>query len=522
MTTVEAQALPRFRVTVPEVVTPTLLLFGGSLGLGASAVWLALGEHFPAWVTVPMHVVAMFGLFVVVHESSHHAAGRLTWINDVLGRVAILFTSAFVSFPAARFLHLEQHRAGGQAHLTPWNLRGPRWQLPLRWMATDLWHAFAYFQRTANRPQAEVAESLAMLVLLPGTLAAVTGTGHGLELLIVYLLPQRLTMLLGGWWFDWFPRHHSPDARSYRSVHSRYPSLPFYRYLQGWRADREPWCAPPPAPARRGEFHRLTVTSVRRPLDRVALVGFTVPPELRNEFRFTPGQHVTLRAVVDGEVLRRKYAVLARPGEDELHVAIKQLPGGRFSGYATSALAPGDELDVLPPEGEFTLCPESRDTKHFVAIAAGIGIAPVLPVLGHALATATRCRATLLYVNRSGADTLFAEELSKLTRRFEGRLRVVHFRTDERDPELRPARTAKPFDSIGSALAISDERYQPGAFDGARLRALLAARLHPAKVDEWLLCVPPALADSVRAVLAEHHVPPDAIHGETFHVVQPA
>ncbi|WP_243770183.1 fatty acid desaturase [Amycolatopsis acidicola] len=519
MTTVEARAFPRSRVKVPAVVTPTLVLFGAALALAVSAGWLTLAEGTTPLLTVPLEMLAMLGLFVVVHEASHHATGRLTWLNDVLGRVAVLFSSAFVSFPAARYLHLEQHRHGGSGHLTPWNLRGPRWQLPLRWMATDLWHTFAYFKRTADRPQAEVAESLALLVLLPGTLAAVAGTGNGWELLLVYLLPQRLTMLLASWWFDWFPRHQPPDACSYHSVHSRYPSLPFYRYQQAWRADREPDAAPPPAPACGGEFHRLAVTRVERPLDRVVVVSLALPPELRAEFRFSPGQHVTLRTRVEGALLERQYAVCSRPGEEELRLAIKQVPDGWLSNHATKVLAPGDELEVRPPEGSFTLTPDPREAKHFVAIAAGIGIAPVLPMLGHALATAPRCRATLLYVNRTGADTLFARELSALTRRFEGRLRVVHFRTDERDPDLRPARTGNPFDTIGSALAICFERYQPGALDSARLRFLLSARLHPAKVDEWFLCVPPPLADTVRAVLAEHHVPPDSVHGETFHVM---
>jgi ring-1,2-phenylacetyl-CoA epoxidase subunit PaaE len=496
-------------------------LFTGALGVRALGTWLALGGHASPWVTVPVHVAAALLLCLVLHDCGHHAAGRLTWVNDTMGRIAMPFVSAFASFPAARFLHWEQHRRHGTEHLTPWNVHGPAWQRPLRWMLADLWHAYAYLKRSDERPQHEVAETLALLALVPAACAAVIGTGHGWELLVVYLLPQRIAVALVSWWFDWFPRGQPPEARSYHRVHTRHPSLPFYRYLQAWRADHEPCPGAPAAPACPGEFHALTVASVRKLTDNAVLVGFTVPEDLRPKFRFTPGQHVVLRTVVDGEEVGHPYAICSCPADDELRVAIKQLPGGRLSTYATTALAPGDLLDVRPPSGEFTLVPVPRDARHLVAVAAGIGIAPVLPLLGHTLTTAPRSRATLLYVNRSGADTMFADELSEYTRRFEGRLRVLHFRTDERDPDLHPARAARPFDTIASALAITYERYHSGGLDVGRLRTLLECRLHPAKVDDWFVCAPPDIAGGVRALLAEHDVPDAAVHSEEFHATQP-
>ncbi|TVT18860.1 hypothetical protein FNH06_26295 [Amycolatopsis acidiphila] len=485
------------------------------LALGGLASWLALEHLVTPWLTVPMHVTAMFGMFVVVHECAHHAAGRLTWFNDVTGRLAMPFVSAFGSFPAARHLHLQQHRQNAGGHLTPWNLRGPRWQLPLRWMVTDLWHVWAYLKQTADRPQLEVAEALGVLVLVPGMLAAVIGTGHGWQLVVVYLLPQRLALGLTGWWSDWFPRRQPIDALSYHRVHSRYPNLPFYRYPQARRADGTPSPATPPPPACPDVFHPLPVSSVRPLTDCAVEVGFTVPPQLREEFRFTPGQHVVLRAVLDGELVARSYAISSSPSDPELRVAVKQVPEGRMSTYATTGLRPGDRVEVLPPSGQFTVGP-SRTGKHVVAIAAGVGIAPLLPMLSHTLADSSRSRVTLLYINRCGADTLFADELGALVRRFEGRLRVDHFRTDERDPDLRPLRPARPFDSIASALAICFERYHPGGLDPGRLRSLLDCRLHPAKVDEWLVCAPPEVADPLREVLTEHHVPAATVHSERF------
>ncbi|GHF62084.1 phenylacetic acid degradation protein [Amycolatopsis bartoniae] len=512
-----AVPLPRLRVRMPAVVTPTLLLFAGALALGAAVAWLSLTHVASPWVTVPLHVAAMFAMFVVVHECAHHAAGRLTWLNDVVGRLAMPFVSAVGAFASGRYLHLEQHRRRSEGHLTQWNVRGPAWQLPLRWMVTDLWHLWAYFKRIADRPQLEVAESLGLLLLVPGTLAAVAVTGHGWELVVVYLLPQRIALGLSAWWFDWFPRNLPPDARSYHRVHSRYPNLPFYLYPQAWRADHEPPRSAPPAPACPGVFHSLVVSSVRQLTEQAVEVGFTVPAHLGEEFRFTPGQHVVLRATIEGEPVTRPYAISSCPGDAELRVAIKRVPGGQLSTYATTQLRAGDRLAVRPPAGQFVLGP-SRRGKHVVAVAAGVGIAPLLPMLAHELATSPRSRATLLYTNRCGTSTMFADELTALARRFEGRLRIEHFRTDEQDPDLRSPHPARLFESVGSALAICFERYHAGGLDARRLRALLACRLHPAKVDEWLVCAPRPMARVVRSVLAEHHVPEPAVRSEEFSV----
>ena len=93
-------------------------------------------------------------------------------------------------------------------------------------------------------------------------------------------------------------------------------------------------------------FVRLRVTSVDPLTDDSVAVTFAVPAEHAERFRFDAGQHLTLRHVVDGQDLRRTYSVCSSAAGGPLRVAVKQLEGGAFSTWATTALHVGDELEV--------------------------------------------------------------------------------------------------------------------------------------------------------------------------------
>ncbi|WP_410658297.1 fatty acid desaturase [Amycolatopsis sp. lyj-112] len=568
--------MPNPRIPLPVVSVPTVLLFVGGAMVWAGATWLVVNGAAPLWVTIPLHALVTFTMFTVLHESTHHAAGQLTWVNELLGRLAMPFVASYGAFPFVRYIHLEHHRNTNEdAHTDPdaWTAHGPWWQLPLRWLTIDGWYARFSVARQRTRPPSERIETAVVILLSLAAFGWLIATGHGWELLVVYLIPQRIGLAVLAWWFDWLPHHDLGAQRqnrfgatrvrvglewlmtpimlcqNYHLVHHLHPAIPFYRYLRAWNDNRDAYLAkdvpiatawgrgltsseyrewrqltgsfdeePPPAPQPRAPsaFHQLRVADVRPLCEGAVTVNFEVPERLRETFRFTPGQHVVIRAEVDGEEVRRAYSICSTPGSGELRIAIKHQIGGAFSTFATTELEAGDVLDVLPPDGVFTLTPEEGRSGRYVALAAGSGITPVLSILATTLIDEPNSRATLLYINTSGASTMFAEELGALAARLGGRLHVVHYRTDERDPDLRTQRIGKPSDIVGEALAISHERYQRGRLDGTRLRALLQARLHPAKVDDWFLCGPRELVDMARRTLADKDVPEENVHFELF------
>ncbi len=241
-------------------------------------------------------------------------------------------------------------------------------------------------------------------------------------------------------------------------------------------------------------FHQLEVVDVEPLTDDAAAISLAVPDHLRASFHFVPGQHVTIRAIIDGEDVRRSYSISVPPDAPQLRVGVKRVPGGAFSTFATTTLAPGDTLDVMPPVGEFTLSPEPGSEKHYVAIVAGSGITPVMSMISSALVADPTCRFTLIYGNRDTGSVMFLEELEGLKDRHHARFQLINVLSREPQPvEL-----------------------FTGRIDREKLDIMLSQIIDPGDVDEWFLCGPFGLIETSRAALEDAHVDPGHVHDELF------
>ena len=56
-------------------------------------------------------------------------------------------------------------------------------------------------------------------------------------------------------------------------------------------------------------FHPLTVAKVKHETRDAIAVTFDVPPQLKETFKYRQGQHLTLRAMIDGDDVRRSYSI---------------------------------------------------------------------------------------------------------------------------------------------------------------------------------------------------------------------
>lgn len=230
---------------------------------------------------------------------------------------------------------------------------------------------------------------------------------------------------------------------------------------------------------------------MRRETDEAFSVAFLVPDSLAAEYRFTPGQYLTLRAEIGGEEVRRSYSICAAPGERELRVAIKRLEAGAFSGWAHDVLRPGMALDVMTPDGRFGLPPAPGSARTLLGVAAGSGITPILSILGAALAE-ERGRFVLLYGNRTKASIMFRERLEDLKDRYMTRLSVLHMLSREQQ----------------------DVALLSGRLDAEKV-GLLLDHMVPGPIDHALLCGPQPMIEGLLAPL-QARLDPSRVHVERF------
>jgi ring-1,2-phenylacetyl-CoA epoxidase subunit PaaE len=543
---------------VPRLSCPIVGIFSGALTLFVGSSWLALDHRVPRAVTIVLNAVAIFVMFTVLHDASHYSISSKRWVNRVFGRAAMVFVSPLISFSGWAFIHIEHHRHTNDHDHDPDHFasHGKWWQLPVRWAAMDAPYLTFYLQNHKRRPKREMAESGMLFALFTAVVATTLVTGSFWLLAVIYLIPERIAVVVLGWWFDWLPHHGLEDtqtenryratrvrvgmewlltplmlSQNYHLVHHLHPSIPFYRYLKAWRRNEEaylerdaaittafgqqldpdefrtwkqlnrkqlkvlPVWMPNSSSAPHAMFHEVPVRTVSRLTDDSVTITFDVPAELREEFQFTAGQHLTVRTDLGGEGVRRNYSICSPATSGELRIAVKHIPGGAFSTFARQQLKAGDVLELLTPTGRFGTPLDPLAGKHYVAIAAGSGITPILSILQTTLEIETDSRFTLINGNRTAETTMFKHELDELESRYSDRLEILHVRS--REAHHPPALS--------------------GRIDREKLGQWLAGTLAPDSIDEWFLCGPIELVTTARDVLTGHGVVPERIHLELFY-----
>lgn len=550
-------ALPDPGERVPALAWPTVGIFSGALAVFAVGTWGALTSAFPWPVTIALNAVACFVMFTVVHDASHYSISSTRRVNNAFGRAAWVFVSSMIAFKAFGFIHIEHHRNANDDANDPdtFASHGPWWQLPLRWATLDLSYVPYYLSNVTRRPRSELIESAVLLTVTIAGIVVAAVTGNIWMLLLVYFIPQRIAIFALGWWFDWLPHHGLEEtqrenryratrnrvgmewlytplflSQNYHLVHHLHPSIPFYRYLAAWNRNEEaylerdaaistvfgqqldpeqfrewkrlnanlgrvlPVRMPKSSSAPHPVFHQVPVKDVSRLTPDSVAITFDLPDELRDQFAFQPGQHLSVRTNLGGQDVRRNYSICSSAASGELRIGVKRIPGGEFSSFAAEVLRPGHQLELMTPSGTFGTPLDPLNRKSYVAIAAGSGITPVLSMLSTGLEVETESRFTLIYGNHSNESTMFREEIAELESRYADRLEVLHVLSSEPNhvPELR------------------------GIIDRDKLEGWLTSTMRPAAVDEWFLCGPVGLITTAREVLDEHGVAPEHIHFELF------
>lgn len=241
-------------------------------------------------------------------------------------------------------------------------------------------------------------------------------------------------------------------------------------------------------------FHTLAITDLCQETADAITIRFEVPEKLAEQFRFEPGQHLTLRTEIDGDDLRRSYSICSTPAEGSPRIAIKRVEGGRFSNWANDNLIAGAMLEVMPPSGAFTWTFDPARTAQYAMFASGSGITPILSLLKSGLAAERDSRFALFFGNRELGSILFLEEISQLKNRYMERLEVHHFLSREEDE----------FEVLN------------GRIDVAKVQEILDRFLPASSIDIAFVCGPEAMMEAVETCLCQAGLDPACIKSERF------
>ena len=240
-------------------------------------------------------------------------------------------------------------------------------------------------------------------------------------------------------------------------------------------------------------FTPLRVISVEHDPHDCVLVTFDTT-EHPDRFAFTHGQHVNLRRRFGDVEVRRSYSICSPAPGGNLRIAIRQVPDGVFSSWATQELKAGDRVDVTAPTGHFTHELDPAAARRYTFIAAGSGITPIYGIMATILHNEPRSTVSLWYLNRTSNSAMLLDDLQDLRDRFLDRLSIAYAFSRE---------------DTGSELLS-------GRPDRARFDRLIGVGLVPADVDHAFLCGPLALIGEAADALIDAGLPRERLHREIF------
>ena len=236
-------------------------------------------------------------------------------------------------------------------------------------------------------------------------------------------------------------------------------------------------------------FSKLKVQEIKKETNDSVSIAFEIPSELKSNFDYQSGQYITIKSNVSGEDVRRSYSLCSAPYEDDFRIGVKKVKNGKMSTFLNDNINVGDEIEIMKPAGNF--CVNNKEGA-IVGFAAGSGITPVISIIKTVLLAGGRF--TLLYGNKSEADTIFKNELDNLKKEYSNHF-DLHYTYDD---------------------GGSENKLYNGRIDKLKVTTFVKNNLELLKSDEFFMCGPEPMIISVSDSLKELGVNESKINFELF------
>lgn len=191
-----AEALHRLK-SAPSVAWPTVLLFFVCTGVIGTVWYACIMDMLSLWAGALINGIAAYYLFSVVHDSSHNAVSRYVWLNEALGRIGLVYFAPLAPMDVARYIHMAHHRFANDPDRDPDAYAHKLdWLFPLRWLNFDYFYTKWFFTKGGDFARRKYGAVAAYAAFILGSCVVIIWAGYGLELLMLWFIPTRISSFL--------------------------------------------------------------------------------------------------------------------------------------------------------------------------------------------------------------------------------------------------------------------------------------------------------------------------------------
>ena len=249
----------------PKLAWPTLMLFVYVVAGFIAVDVAAMRGLIPLWAGLLLNVATMYPFFHVMHDAFHRSASSNVTLNDWIGRIVMFAVGSMATMESVRYSHIMHHRFANQPQDPDHYIYGGRWPTRLlRWVTFDYYYILYNARSSDPRARKTVIKTLPYTIAMTSVLFGLIYMGYGWEVLMLWYVPQRISLALFAYLFFWLPHldsdengeHASADNltagtnirlgfetflaplmqwHNYHLIHHLWPTTPSYNHAKVWK-----------------------------------------------------------------------------------------------------------------------------------------------------------------------------------------------------------------------------------------------------------------------------------------------
>ena len=207
---------------------------------------------------------------------------------------------------------------------------------------------------------------------------------------------------------------------------------------------------------------------------------------------FKPGQYLSIKLVhpeLEYQEIRQ-YSLSDAPNGQHYRISVKREPQGQVSNLLHDHLQEGDQLELMPPTGDFYLKADNRTPV--VLLSAGVGVTPMMSMLNQLLASSHQADITWLHACEQGTVHAFREDIQQKSRQNANLLSRVWYR----EPQASDVQ--------------GEEYHHAGTMDLSAVQERITPQAH------YYFCGPLGFMQAVKQQLIAAGIPAGQLHYEVF------